>query len=269
VEKPVNAFSLYSLGITNCDTQYKNAAIFDLQFSSIFWFFMKYKALLLDFYGTLVAEDDHIINDVLKTIAACSPVSSDVKQIGRSWRFQEMCNAAFGESFKTQRALELESLTCLLADYKVELDPHQISEGLFRYWQAPQIFDDAADFLQDNRLPVCIVSNIDTEDLIAACAHAGWNFQDIITSEICRSYKPRAKMFLSALEKLGCEPYEVLHVGDSLSSDIAGAQNLDIDVAWLNRKGRTLPADGPTPTFIAKDLRELTDILQKNYSSPA
>jgi len=125
---------------------------------------MKYKALLLDFYGTLVAEDDHIISNILKAIAAGSPVPSDVKQIGRDWRFQELCNAAFGASFRSQRALELESLTRLLSDYESELDPYKISNELFSYWRSPQVFDDARYFLERNALPVCIVSNIDTHD---------------------------------------------------------------------------------------------------------
>jgi 2-haloacid dehalogenase/putative hydrolase of the HAD superfamily len=222
---------------------------------------VRYKALLLDFYGTLVAEDDPVITNILNAIAACSPISSDIKKIGRDWRFQEMCKAAYGDSFKSQRTLELESLTFLLSDHKAELDPQELSNELFSYWRSPEVFDDARYFLQNNTRPVCIVSNIDTHDINAASTRAGWNFEHLVTSEICRSYKPRPEMFLAALEKLKCNIDEVLHIGDSLSSDVVGAQELGIDTAWVNRKGRKLPEEIAPPTFLVKDLRELTSLL--------
>ena len=115
--------------------------------------------------------------------------------------------------------------------------------------------------MQSNVLPVCIVSNIDTRDLLAASNHAGWTWQHVVTSESCRSYKPRAAMFMAALEKLNCAAHDVLHIGDSLTSDVAGAQKLGIDTVWLNRKGRALPPDKPKPTFTFTNLEELKRLL--------
>lgn len=138
---------------------------------------MKYKALLLDFYGTLVAEDDLIISDILEAIAARSPTSSDMKQIGRDWHFQELCATAYAGSFKTQRELETESLARLLGAYQADLDAVALSERLFAYWRAPQVFEDCAWFMRINTLPVCIVSNIDTDDLCSAIASAGWHIR--------------------------------------------------------------------------------------------
>jgi FMN phosphatase YigB (HAD superfamily) len=54
---------------------------------------MRYKALLLDFYGTLVEEDDLIVAEIAEAIATHSPVSSDAKLIRRDWKryFQDLC----------------------------------------------------------------------------------------------------------------------------------------------------------------------------------
>ena len=41
----------------------------------------RYKALLLDFYGTLVKEDGEIIHRIVNAIADCSAVTNDRKQI--------------------------------------------------------------------------------------------------------------------------------------------------------------------------------------------
>ena len=217
---------------------------------------MQYKALLLDFYGTLVTEDDHLISPILTEIAARSPVSSDARQIGRDWDFQGLCQSAHGADFRTQRAIEAESLRLLLERYEVDLNAHDLAERLFAHWQAPAVFEDARRFLKVNTLPLCVVSNIDTADLRAACLHAEWEFELIVTSESCRSYKPRPEMFLSALEKLGCRAHQVLHIGDSFSSDVRGAQALAIDVAWVNRKQRNLPDAAAPPTYIVSTLED-------------
>lgn len=64
-----------------------------------------------------------------------------------------------------------------------------------------------------------------------------------VTSEDARSYKPRPEIFLRALELMDVKPEEVLHVGDSLSSDVAGAKRLGIKTCWLNRNRKNNPGN--------------------------
>ena len=63
------------------------------------------------------------------------------------------------------------------------------------------------------------------------------------------------------MKALGVTRSDVLHVGDSLTADVAGAEALGIESAWINRSGRPLPA-GPTPTHTASKLTELLPMLQ-------
>jgi 2-haloacid dehalogenase/putative hydrolase of the HAD superfamily len=141
--------------------------------------------------------------------------------------------------------------------YQADLDAVEMAERLFTYWQTPTAFSDATTFLRQNTLPLCIVSNIDTSDLRSACNHNGWEFDFVVTSEECRSYKPRPEMFACALEKLGCRAQEVLHIGDSLSSDVKGAQLVGIDVAWVNRRGRAIPGNMAPPNYTVSALDAL------------
>ena len=58
--------------------------------------------------------------------------------------------------------------------------------------------------------------------------------------------KPDPRIFEVALREAGCEPSELLHVGDSLENDVAGAKAVGSKAAWLNRSldardGRTKP----------------------------
>ena len=111
-------------------------------------------------------------------------------------------------------------------------------------------------------MPVCVVSNIDRSDLEAALEYHGLVFDHVVTSEDVRSYKPRPEVFLEAMGLLGVAAHDLLHVGDSLSSDIAGANALGVPVAWVNRSGRDLPAD-MTLWAQVENLIELADLLQR------
>lgn len=48
-------------------------------------------------------------------------------------------------------------------------------------------------------------------------------------------------MFEYALKSTGISATEVIHIGDSLSSDINGAGACGIQSVWINRSGREVP----------------------------
>ena len=54
------------------------------------------------------------------------------------------------------------------------------------------------------------------------CGLAG-RFQSVLFSQDVGVEKPAPGIFLAACEKAGCEPHELMHVGDSLETDVAGA----------------------------------------------
>lgn len=225
---------------------------------------MTVRALLLDFYGTLVEEDTEIVADVARRIAESSPRAPTAADVGSHWgrRFAALCAGAHGSHFATQRALERASLVEVLERYESPLDAHELAEELFAYWVAPRAIDGAAAFVRDLRVPVCLVSNIDSDDLAAALASHGWSFAEIVTSEASRAYKPRAETFSAALARLGCAPAEVLHVGDSLHSDVRGAAALGIPVAWVNPSRRPLPAELAPPRHVVSRVSDLRSVLR-------
>lgn len=64
------------------------------------------------------------------------------------------------------------------------------------------------------------------------------NFFDfsVFPHEVSRP-KPHPEMFETAARRFGLAPGEVLHVGDSLDLDIAGARDAGFQVVWINRYG--------------------------------
>ncbi len=85
-------------------------------------------------------------------------------------------------------------------------------------------------------------------------------FSFVLLAVECGIAKPDRRIFELALEKCGCEASQVVHVGDSLPSDIWGANGCGIRSVWLNRDGAANDT-GITPDHEIGDLRELLDIL--------
>jgi HAD superfamily hydrolase (TIGR01493 family) len=96
-------------------------------------------------------------------------------------------------------------------------------------------------FFEKSPLPVYVVSNIDISDILQAVAYHGLNPAGVFTSEDAKSYKPRKELFELALKSTGLAPDEVMHIGDSVGSDVQGAAKVGIRALWLNRFGKSVP----------------------------
>jgi 2-haloacid dehalogenase/putative hydrolase of the HAD superfamily len=219
-----------------------------------------YAYAFLDVYGTLVHEDDLVIAEICRQLAEHSGGAVAANAIARHWwqSFVPLCAAASGDAFQTQRILARSSLEQTISHFGLDCAVDPLIERQYAHWRTPPIFDDTRPFLERLRasgIAICLVSNIDGDELDAALAHHGLVFDYVITSERSRSYKPRPEMFEDALALVGAAPETVLHIGDSFSNDVRGAAAADIPVAWLNRTGKPTP-DNCHPTAIIRDLRE-------------
>ncbi|WP_195702002.1 YjjG family noncanonical pyrimidine nucleotidase [Companilactobacillus futsaii] len=86
-------------------------------------------------------------------------------------------------------------------------------------------------------------------------------FEKIFLSENIGFDKPDKKFFKSIENKLQAPPKDFLMIGDSLSSDIAGANDSDIDSLWYN-KNKIVSQTQVKPTFEVTSLPEILNILQ-------
>lgn len=124
----------------------------------------------------------------------------------------------------------------------------------------PPVFQDTLQFLDKVKLPICIISNIDRADLISAVCHHDIKATSMVTSEDVRSYKPRPEIFIKGIEIMEVRPKEVLHIGNSLSSDVAGAKGLGISTCWLNRNSKN-NSSGHRPDIECYSLLEVLNYL--------
>ncbi|MEM1091608.1 MAG: HAD-IA family hydrolase [Pseudomonadota bacterium] len=71
--------------------------------------------------------------------------------------------------------------------------------------------------------------------------------------------KPAPAIFEHALAALELAPHEVLHVGDHLEADVAGALRVGMRAVWLNREQRS---GGLQQVPVIRSLTELPELLE-------
>lgn len=200
------------------------------------------KAVFIDFYGTVVHEDGEVIKKISQEIFDTGNVR-DKSEIGAYWwnEFQTGFLAAYGYNFEKQRALEYKSLTNTIQHFGSNTDAQRLSNMMFEHWIKPPIFEESKQFFETCPVPIYVVSNIDRDDILKAIEFHRLKPKGIFTSEDAKSYKPRKELFELALNSTGLSAEQVVHIGDSLSSDIEGASSVGISAIWVNRSGRAVP----------------------------
>ncbi len=222
------------------------------------------RAILLDFYGTVVAEDDEPLQRVVEQVAAASRGKVAAREVADYYTrvYDGLCNESWGPRYRLQKDIEKTAMARLVAHFEADLDALAMAQTIIEYWRRPLLFPETRETLARCPVPVCLVSNIDNAELFAAMEYHGLSFCATVTSEDCRGYKPRPELFRRALALLGLAEGEVLHVGDSIVNDVRGAQALGIPVLWVNRNGRAFPPGGKPPNLESPDLTGIAKVFE-------
>ena len=86
-------------------------------------------------------------------------------------------------------------------------------------------------------------------------------FDDIITAEQARAYKPSHEGFLLARERLGLKVKEIWHAGFGFKYDIVPAKKLGYTTVWVNRQGLARPGR-VKESFLVGDMRTLAYVIK-------
>jgi putative hydrolase of the HAD superfamily len=127
-------------------------------------------------------------------------------------------------------------------------------------------FPDAAPALESLRergLALVCVSNWDVSlaGVLERCG-LGEALDGVVTSAGAGARKPDPEIFAAALELVGCEPGEALHVGDTPEEDLDGALAAGIPALLIDRQGTTRLNSGAARLRLAGQLASLAEIDQ-------
>lgn len=97
------------------------------------------------------------------------------------------------------------------------------------------MFEDVNLFFDKCNLPIYIITNNIVDYVNIFLADNGLKCAGIISGTMVKAYKPHREIFEKALEISGCKPDEVIHIGDSVISDVNGALGVGITPCLLDR----------------------------------
>jgi 2-haloalkanoic acid dehalogenase type II len=103
-----------------------------------------------------------------------------------------------------------------------------------------------------------ILSNVDDELLAGTLARLAGPFDPVVTASQVRAYKPAHAHFREARQRIGKRRW--LHAAQSWFHDVGPAWELDLPVAWVNRRGEQ-PGATSRPLRVVDDLTGLADWL--------
>lgn len=220
-------------------------------------------AILIDFYGTLTAGDRSAVDQACQLVIDHHDLNTTSQEFAIRWgeRFFQLIDHSNHDSFRTLHECELLSLSDTMKGLVSDFDPEPYVNILEKYWAKPPLHTESAEFLANLDVPTCCVSNADSKPLFHAIEQHGLQFNSIISSEEVQCYKPSKEIFEHALKALGVSADRVVHVGDSLHSDIGGASNAGITSVWICRDDRIHDIGKCKPEFTIHNLTELFPII--------
>ena len=134
----------------------------------------------------------------------------------------------------------------------------RLGEGAFPIKGAYELCSDLK-----KRYDMYIITNGVTKTQYDRLAKSGFDklFKDIFVSEESGSQKPQKEYFDFCFDRMKRKDVEnMLVIGDSLSSDIRGANIMNIDSCWYNPNGEE-NSGGIYPTYEIQNFDQVYDVL--------
>jgi YjjG family noncanonical pyrimidine nucleotidase len=228
---------------------------------------MAYDTLLFDADGTLFDYDRAETWALTETFARYGhffePAYSDTYR-----QVNDPLWEAFEQGTITQDRLKVLRFELLFEALGFDVDPEAFSASYSRQLgKATFLIEGARDLVgalsADHRLLLLTNGLTDVQRPRFGASTIGHYFEDWIISEEVGVAKPDPRIFDIAFERLGQpDKRDVLIIGDSLTSDIAGGIAYGIDTCWYNRNGRQ--ADPSLSiTYQISDLSQLLAITNR------
>jgi 2-haloacid dehalogenase len=213
--------------------------------------------LTFDCYGTLIDWETGILQ-ALKPLLERNGATPQEEQILRSYTRAEAEEEA-GE-YKPYRIVLGNVCARIAADFGVKLLSEDCRALPNSVGQWPP-FSDTVPALRrlKTQFKLVVLSNIDDALFAQTRSLLDIDFDEVITAEQLRSYKPRRAHFEAAIKRLGVPREQILHVAQSLYHDHAPAKEMGFSTVWIDRPSRLHGSGLAPPADVRPDL-ELPDL---------
>ncbi len=217
-----------------------------------------------------------IIFDVNETLLDLAPLKSSVgkalggrEEIVPLW-FSTMLHYSLvetlSENYHSFGDIGIAALIMVAASQGIELEREEAKAAIASQLRSlpphPDVVAGLKALSADGFRLVCL-TNSPTAGVDAQLKHAGLTdlLEKHYSIESVQKYKPHPDTYQMVLSDLGIEPAEGLMVA-AHAWDLAGAKNVGLQTAFVDRPGAFLYANAAKPDYRVNDLAELVKVLQ-------
>lgn len=204
------------------------------------------KAVFLDYTGTVMQQKGPDVQTLILRCFQHSNSESPKAALKYWWSKVKFFEAnSYGPNFLTEDQIIDEVLKCFQKDLQLEENFTELHTLCQKFWVNAPIFEDVAPFFEACPVPIYMITNNGVQYVSKFMKLHQLCPEDIISGEMVKAYKPHHELFDKALEVSECSKTEVVHIGDSLTSDVKGAQDAGIMPILLDRSGQTKSSEYP------------------------
>ena len=195
--------------------------------------FNRFEIFTFDCYGTLINWEDGILASLRRILAAHDKNLDDatILQLYRDFE----ARAEHGEYRRYREVLQsvVQQFGAQLGFTPTDEEVRSLPDSLPQWEPWP----DTVSALRElkKRFRLAIISNVDNDLFAATQPQLGVEFDQVITAQQAKAYKPSLKIFELALSRVGVPAHRILHIGQSLYHDVLPAQSLGLATVWVNR----------------------------------
>lgn len=218
------------------------------------------KAIFIDYTGTIMEETGKEMTEIVRRCCQNSNVKDSKEVLSYWWKhLKEYEQKSYQETYITEDEIVDRLLEKCEKELGLKDDFEQLHRLFQEFWMHAPAFADTKEFFETCSLPIYIISNNGCAYIEESMREKDLHPAGIISGDMVRAYKPHREIFEKALEVSGCKACEVLHIGDSVESDVFGAKAVGICPVLLDRSAKSTWTEGR----VIHSLKEVRAVVEE------
>ena len=222
--------------------------------------FSRFEILTFDCYGTLIDWESGILSALHRVLSAHGKKIDDAAILKLYGDFEQRSEQG---AFRPYREVLESVVRQFAAEFRFTPSPEEVRSlpDSLSSWKP---WPDTVGALRQlkTRFRLAIFSNVDDDLLAGTLPQLGVEFDEVVTAQQAKAYKPSLKLFELALGRIHAPAHRVLHIAQSVYHDIVPAQSLGLATVWVNRPSArpgvgAVKAAEAKPDLIVSSLGEL------------
>jgi 2-haloacid dehalogenase len=195
--------------------------------------FNRFETLTFDCYGTLINWEAGILSTLRRILLAHGRQAEDAMLLKLYGDFEQRSEEGEYHSYRKVLESVVRRFGAELGFTPSEAEARSLPDSLASWKPWPDTVVALRQLKKNFRL--VILSNVDDDLFATTRPQLEVEFDEVITAQQARAYKPSLKIFELALSRIQTPAHRILHIGQSIFHDVVPAQALGLATVWVNR----------------------------------